>query len=285
MAPILAVALAGCQGDLGPTGATGPTGAAGAAGAAGTAGTTPVITVQDATTCGPAGGKDLLANGTVLTTVCNPAVPRVLLVNAAWAAANAGTASGAVADVPSDGAPGYEIGSIRATGTAKAELYFRPSDLFPSHPTVTLGDIARISFWTKKGASLVVDENSWYLNIYTAKYSGQSNTHWYGACIGAVPYKSTNIDETVGAWNLWSTDGSTNQLNVYDSTDGVTATLPIYSWSAFLNAPAPASGAYSGQQIMYFTMATNSLDHQTDEQLDGVRIELTDGTVAELDLQ
>jgi hypothetical protein len=250
----------------------------------GTNGQTPVITAQDATTCGVAGGKDVLVNGEVLTTVCNGATPRILLVTAAWAQANAGTAPGSVVDVASDGAPGFEAGSIQATGAAKAELYFRPSDLFPSHPTVTLGDIARVSFWTKKSATHAVQPDDWYMNIYTKKYAAQTSG-WYGARISTVPYTAANLQETAGAWNQWSTDGQANQLRFFESA-GVYESYSDPFWSAFVTGTSPnGSGAYAAQEVLYFSAQTNSLAVGLDPQLDGVRIELKDGTVAELDMQ
>jgi hypothetical protein len=106
---VLAISVAACGGEKGSAGLQGAQGAAGAtpvisqataaqcpaggivvtmgsvvqpvcngtSGTKGTNGTDPVITVQDATTCGVAGGKDVLVNGAVLTTVCNgdPTVP------------------------------------------------------------------------------------------------------------------------------------------------------------------------------------------------------------------
>ncbi len=56
-------------------------------------------------------------------------------------------------------------GSIQATGTPKAELYFTPANLF-GH-AVTLGGIARMSYWTKKGTTHVVDVQDWLLAVYT----------------------------------------------------------------------------------------------------------------------
>jgi hypothetical protein len=127
-----------------------------------------------------------------------------------------------VAGVDGDGAPGFRAGSIRAViphpnpAGLKAEMYVTPVDLF-GHP-VMLGDIARMSYWTKKGtAHVAADVNDWYLAIYTRPYAGQTSG-WYGARIGAEPYLAANLTETVNAWNRWSTDGQTNQLRFFEST-------------------------------------------------------------------
>jgi hypothetical protein len=193
-----------------------------------------------------------------------------------------------VVGVSTDGAPGFGSGSIRAVGTPKAELDFAPESLF-GH-SVTLGDIARMSYWTKKGTTHDVAVNDWYLTIYTAKFAGQTGG-WYGARIGAEPYLAANIDEKAGDWNLWSTDGQTNQLRYFESTYNYFGSSTDPAWSDFVTGssltgthssdPMP----YATQEVLMFSLQTASSAPTFDGQVDGVRIELKDGAVAELDMQ
>ncbi len=193
-----------------------------------------------------------------------------------------------VVGVVGDGAPGFDSGSIQATGTPKAELYFTPANLF-GHP-VTLGDIARMSYWTKKVTTHVVDVQDWFLAVYTTPYAGQA-TGWYGARIEAEPYFAANLTETANAWNEWSTDGAINQLRFFESTYGYFGSPTDPSWSDFVtgssligthtSTPVP----YAGQNILYFSVQTASGATGFTGQLDGVRIELKDGEVVEIDLQ
>jgi hypothetical protein len=193
-----------------------------------------------------------------------------------------------VAGVDGDGAPGFEEGSIRATGFPKAELYFKPSDLF-GH-AVTLGDVARMSYWTKKGTTHVDDVYDWYLAIYTKPYAGQASG-WYGARIGAEPYLAASLVETAAAWNLWSTDGQFDQLRFFESTYGYYGSYTDPSWSDFVAGSSlvgthtSTSVPYGAQEILYFSVQTASSATGFDGQLDGVRVELKDGTVVVIDMQ
>jgi hypothetical protein len=199
------------------------------------------------------------------------------------------------AGVAGDGAPGFEAGSIKATipnpnpSALKVEMNFGPLDLF-GH-AVKLGDIARISYWTKKSTPHVnPDVSDWYLNIYTTKFNGQTSG-WYGARIGAEPYLAANLTETVGDWNLWSTDGQTNQFRFFESTYNYFGSYTDLSWSDFVagsslvGSHTAVAVPYASQEILYFSFQTASAAAGLDAQLDGIRIELKDGSVAVLDMQ
>jgi len=198
------------------------------------------------------------------------------------------TALSNVAGVTGDGAPGFGSGSIKASGTPKAELYFKPVDLF-GH-AVTLGQIASVSYWTKKDTTHAVDVHDWFLAIYTDMYAGQTGG-WYGARIGAEPYLADNIDETPGSWTKWSTDGAENQLRFFESTYGYFGSSSDPAWSAFV-AGSSLTGAnsavavpYEAQQVQFLSVQTASSAAGFQGQLDGIRIELKDGAIAEIDLQ
>jgi hypothetical protein len=197
------------------------------------------------------------------------------------------TPSGLVG-VADDGAPGFEGGSFAASGTPKAELYFTPSGLFGHE--ITVGDIARMSFFTKKGTTYAVDPIDWYLTLYTEMYPGQTSS-WYGARITAEPYFAINLNAPANTWNEWSTDGATNQLRFFESTYDDFGSSSDSTWAEFL-AESSLAGAgprisvpYAEQQVLYLTMQTGSLAVDFKGQVDGLEIELKDGALAIIDFE
>lgn len=146
--------------------------------------------------------------------------------------------------VDGDGATGFGTGSIMAPN-AYTRYVLDPEAVF-GRP-VTVGEIYRISYLTKKGTLHTVDAGDWYLYMYTDPYVG-GHSSWYGNRIGSEPYFSQNLVETAGAWNQWTTDaGADNRLRFFDSsppanyfgsyTDGFLSDLsnnPIYSSQTIL---------------------------------------------------
>jgi hypothetical protein len=200
-----------------------------------------------------------------------------------------------VAGVADDGAPGFEGGSIRAaigTATAKGELYFAPARLFGRE--ITLGEIARMSYFTKKPtlhAGVPFGVHDGYLAIYTRPYAGQT-TSWFGARVSAEPYYASPLLETAGEWNEWSTDGAERQLSFFESTYNQFGTYDDPTWSDFVhlgNSMAGPNGRlslpYATLPVLYITLQTASNNLGFAGQLDGFQLELTDGTVAVVDFQ
>jgi hypothetical protein len=193
-----------------------------------------------------------------------------------------------VVGVADDGAPGFEGGSFAASGTPKAELHFTPSGLFGHE--ITIGDIARMSFFTKKGTTYAVDPIDWYLTLYTEKYPGQTSG-WYGARLSTEPCYSSNINAPANTWNLWSTDGATNQLRFFESTYNYFGSSTDSTWAELLTESS-LSGAgprisvpYAEQQVRYVTMQTGSGAVEFEGQVDGLEIELKDGALAIIDFE
>lgn len=60
-----------------------------------------------------------------------------------------------VSGVILDAAPGFASGSFASNGAGKTDMYFPPEAIF--NREVTVGEIASISYWTKTGATHVVD--------------------------------------------------------------------------------------------------------------------------------
>jgi len=139
--------------------------------------------------------------------------------------------------VMQDSAPGFGTGSFASNGVAKTDMYFAPEALFGRE--INLGEVASISYWTKKGTTHTQDIVDWFLNIYTKPYGGQvGSAGWYGDRIGAEPYFSINLNDPGSTWNQWSTDTGDNQLRFFESTHGAPgATFGSYTdpdWATLL---------------------------------------------------
>lgn len=186
-----------------------------------------------------------------------------------------------------DAAPGYGASSLASNATvvgAKTDIKFTPDALFGRE--VTLGEIASMSYWTKKGETHAVNAADWYLAIYTEPYIGDVSTPtWYGDRIGCEPYFSYNIDDPANTWNEWSTDGAENQLRFFESTQGAPgANFGTYTdpdWSTFVGGDALSGDPYLEHDLLYLSVQTGSAwANGFTGQLGGLRIELTDGSVA-----
>jgi hypothetical protein len=188
-----------------------------------------------------------------------------------------------------DGAPGFSTGSFRSDGVAKTDMYFAADNLFARE--ISLGEIASMSFWTKKGTTHVVDPVDWFVNIYTKPYAGDvSSPAWYGDRIGTEPYYSININETAGAWNQWSSDDSVNRLRFFESTAGAPgANFGSYTdpdWQTFVTGNSLSGQPYGGHKVLYFSIQTGSCCASGfTGQVDGLRLELTDGEVVNINLE
>jgi hypothetical protein len=191
--------------------------------------------------------------------------------------------------VPGDPAPGFPVSSIASNGVGKTDAYFTPETLF--NRSVTVGEVASISYWTKTGATHTVDPRDWSLVIYTKPYAGDISTPtWYGDRYGAEPYFSSNLTDPANTWNLWSTNGTTNQLRFYESTAGAPgATFGSYTdpnWATFIGQNALSGQPRASQEILSFSLQTGSAwATGFTGQLDGFTITLTDGSVARVNFE
>lgn len=201
-------------------------------------------------------------------------------------------ATSTILGVANDSAPGFSFGSFRANATAagqKSEMYFAPQDLFGRD--VALGEIARMSYWTKTGSTHAIDPRDWSLIIYTKPYAGDLSTPtWYGDRIGAEPYFSANLADPANTWNEWSTDSGNNQLRFFESTQGAPgANFGTYSdpdWATFVAGNALSGQPHAEHQVLAFSLQTGSAwANGFTGQLDGMRVELTDGSVASLNFE
>jgi hypothetical protein len=195
-----------------------------------------------------------------------------------------------VVGVPLDAATGFASGSFASNGTAKTDIGFAPEGLFGGRE-ITVGDIASISYYTKTGTTHAASPGDWYLNIYTKPYAGDVSTaSWYGDRIGAEPYLSAALADPANTWNLWSTGGSTNRLRFFESTDGAPgANFGSYSdpdWATFRTLNALSGSPYAAHAILKFSIQTGSAwASGFTGKLDGLRIVLTDGSVATVNFE
>ncbi|MBI5089118.1 MAG: hypothetical protein HZB15_09755, partial [Actinobacteria bacterium] len=193
---------------------------------------------------------------------------------------------------PSDAAPGFDDGSFVAAASApsaKTDIPIPVTTLFGRD--VTLGEISSMSYWTKTGATHTADPRDWYLTLYTKPYAGDASTPtWYGDRIGTEPYFSSNIADPANTWNQWTTGGGTNRLRFFESTAGAPgATFGAYTdpdWATFIAANGLSGAARSSQQILQISVGTGSAwANGFTGQLDGLRIELTDGSVTTVNFE
>lgn len=196
-----------------------------------------------------------------------------------------------VIGVQQDAADGYEHGSIASNGgAAKSEIYFSLSSAF-GRP-VALGEVESISYATKKSTGHVAAPADWFLAVYTEPFAGDvSVPSWYGGRYGAEPYFSENLNEVVGDWNYWSTDAGDNRLRWFESTQGAPgANFGSYSdpnWSDFLTANSLGTTVARGDQNVFaVSLQTGSAwTNGFTGQLDGLRVQLTDGSVVSFNFE
>lgn len=191
-----------------------------------------------------------------------------------------------VSPVFGDAAPGFIVGSLAQDGGPnKTTIYVSPIAMFGGAP-VTLGDIESMSYWTKKDSTHAVDVPDWYLTIYTKPFSGSPGSSWYGERINSEPYFSVDMADPADTWNQWSTGGANNRLRFYDSSNGYFGAYTDPTWDTFVAGFGLVGETYSTQEVMLFAISTGS--GWTDGfigQVDGLRVELYDGSVATLNLE
>ena len=213
---------------------------------------------------------------TVTTTVVTPTSPGVFDSNH-------------VTGVLGDSAPGFTSGSFASDGVAKTDMYFTPEALF-GH-SVTISQVAKISYWTRKPTTHTPALVDWSMILYTKPYAGDVSTPaWYGDRIGSDPYFAINLTDPGSTWNKWSTDGANNKMRFYESTDGAPgANFGTYSdpdWATFKTGNALSGSPYGGHDLLFFSIQTGSCCAAGFfGQVDGVRIELTDGSIANINFE
>jgi hypothetical protein len=201
--------------------------------------------------------------------------------------------------VAGDAPAGWEDGSWQANvavgapgGSNFTSIILDPMTLF-GRDDVRVDELARVTYYTKKDApETAVD---WFFQFYTKPYTGSPGAVWYGHRINAEPYFSESLIAPANQWNHWETDaGQDNRLRFYDSSENyfgsytdpflqdlATLTYPIPAWN--LHDPYDDLGP---QEVLYFNLGLGTgWAGGFEGQIDGIRIELIDGSVANINLE
>ncbi|MGC9455554.1 MAG: PEP-CTERM sorting domain-containing protein [Phycisphaerae bacterium] len=183
---------------------------------------------------------------------------------------------GTEATPSSDYAPGWEPDSFQAPG-AYSKYGFDPETLF-GRP-VTIGELQRITYWTKKDTAHTEDAADWFYQMYTDPFDGSPGSSWYGYRINSEPYFSANLSETAGTWTQWQTDeGQPNRLRFFDSSSGY---LGSYT-DGFLQ-DLTSDATYANEEIMIIDVGLGTAwAEDFDGHIDGLSIELTTGDMANI---
>ena len=105
--------------------------------------------------------------------------------------------------------------------------------------------------------------------------------------IGTEPYFAGNVVDLPGQWNLWTseTDGI-NILKFFESTLGYFGSYTDPTWDVLKAANSLSGVPYAGQKILDFSIQTGSATAAGfTGQVDGLRIELMDGSVANINFE
>jgi len=190
--------------------------------------------------------------------------------------------------VDADFPVGWGNGSWMANGSTVTELYLTPELLF--NKPVNIGDIASVSFYTKKGTTHSFSAPDWFFTIYTSPFPNSSS--WYGYRINSEPYFSENINDPANQWNLWSSDQGSNWLRFFVSGKaGAFVSNGAYTdphLDAFKLLPSDRGTGLemADEPIKYFRMATASgWANGFWGQIDGLTITLTDNTSARVNFE
>jgi len=206
-----------------------------------------------------------------------------------------------ISGVPMDSAPGFPFGSFASTGgpattcksgglSYKTDMYFPPESLFGGR-SITVGDVSSISYWTKKGTTHAADTRDWFLVIYTQRYNGQLGSSFYGVRIGTEPYLSADVSDPINTWNQWTTSGPANKLRFFESTYNYFGSYTDPDFTSFVTGTSLAGSRgpgvpYATQPILYFSVQTaTAWAANFTGQVDGLRIQLKDGSVAAINFE
>jgi len=193
----------------------------------------------------------------------------------------------APAGVEGDFAPGWDTGSWQGSVPTGAvapnhftQLYLTPDVLFGRD--VEIGELESISYWTKKDSLHTTNAADWFYQMYTKPYAGSPGSSWYGNRINSEPYFSQNLNAPANTWNQWVTDaGEDNRLRFFDSSSGYFGSYTDGFLSDLTSDPN-----YTDQEILFISLALGTAWAGGFEgQLDGLSIQLTDGSIANVNFE
>ena len=184
--------------------------------------------------------------------------------------------------VNSGDAPTVALGSdswqnVLSPGTEKVNWHARYladgdwlTTLFPSDDVslLTVGDIASISYWTKRPDGSVASED-WAVYIYTRPDGVNDAASWYGYAL--INDYGTHGGDT-NAWTQYSTDTGM-QFRERKPTDG-----------AYMDF-ADIKTAYGSELVEMFSVQTHSNYTSFSGYMDGLTIELNNGNVGTVNFE
>ena len=149
-------------------------------------------------------------------------------------------------------APGFGSGAWQspANGT-KSESYI-PTNLLFGTRTVTVADIASVSYWTNKSGT--TESVDWTFYMYTN-----------ASRLNAEPYftQTPTASVTANTWHQWSSNDAANPLKFYDAArSGTFGTYTDPTLTALQEGSVTwgngVSHDYSGETINFFSLQTGS---------------------------
>jgi len=170
--------------------------------------------------------------------------------------------------------------------TGKTNFYLTTADIQAAFgdPNLELGDIAKISFHTKRDSADASDK-LFFLNLYTVPTGSDDSASWYKSRLLMDPDFGHGTDSReFDIWQLWSSDdgeSATNQLKIADTgRNGFNEALlgDVGTW--IINGRD-----YTSELFGLLAIGTNSGDNGNNTYVDGLTITLVNGDTGEFDMQ
>ena len=190
-------------------------------------------------------------------------------------------ASSSTVGAPGNSAPGFGTGSVANNGsTTKSEIYIPVGDLFTG--SVTIRDVASISYWTNKPGS--AGDPDWSFYIYTNPTGSGDEASWYHSRLVSEPYFTGTPSVAADTWHEWSTNDPSNPMRFYDSgrDGGIFGTYSDPTLAAIhsgaISWPSGSTYDYNSDAIEFFSFQTGSAwTNGFTGMLDGLTVTLNDG--------
>ena len=173
---------------------------------------------------------------------------------------------------------GWDIDSWQGPATGKSNWharYIADSDylsaIFPDDAaTLTVNDIARISYWTNRPAGTPAGRD-WWIQIYTRPTGSGDCSGWYKHRL--ISNYNDHTD-TSGTWVQYATDDASPMTwNENSCLGGGEMTL------------ADMKTTLDGELIEMFSVQTDSGWNGFDGYMDGLEIELTNGSIGRVNFE
>ena len=172
---------------------------------------------------------------------------------------------------------GWDIDSWQGPATGKSNWHARYSAdgdylsaIFPAEAAgLTMADIERITYWTNRPVGTPAGRD-WWIQIYTRPDTVDDCASWYG-------YRFINNYDAhvgIGPWDQHSTDAGSMTFNGNASCE-ITGELTLTDMKA----------AYGTELIEMFSVQTDSGWDGFDGYMDGLEIELTNGSIGRVNFE